>query len=44
VVNANPTTIDLQLRSLAAVDDLSHTITVNVLYPFAAPQGIDLAA
>ncbi len=44
VVDANPTTIDLQLRSLAAVDDLSHTITVNVLYPFAAPQGIDLAA
>lgn len=44
VVSANPTTIELALRSLAASDDLTHTVTVDVLYPFAAPKGIDLAA
>lgn len=44
VVDANPTTIDVQLRSLAAVDDLTHTITVAIAHPYAAPQGIDLAA
>lgn len=44
VVDQNPTTINIQLRSLAPVDDLSHTITVAIAHPFAAPKGIDLAA
>lgn len=44
VVDQNPTVIDIQLRSLAPAEDLTHTITVAVAHPFAAPKGIDLAA
>jgi hypothetical protein len=44
VLNENPTTIALTLRSLEPFDTLSHTITVDITQPWAAPKGIDLAA
>ncbi len=44
VVEQNPTEMNVELRSLAPQDDLTHTITVAVVHPFAAPKGIDLAA
>lgn len=43
VANAE-TAVDVQLYPLTPTDNLTHTITVDVVYPFAAPKGIDLAA
>lgn len=44
MIDANPTQLELTLRSLEPADDLEHTITVVIAHPFAAPMGIDLAA
>lgn len=44
IINSNPTEVALALRSLEPFDDLSHTITVTIAHPFAAPMGIDLSA
>lgn len=44
IVNTSPTQVALRLRSLEPQDDLSHTITVTIAHPFAAPMGIDLSA
>jgi hypothetical protein len=43
-VNQAPTEVALTLRALEPADDLSHTITVTIVHPWPAPQGIDLAA
>lgn len=44
VLRENATSIELHMRSMEPFDDLSHTITVVITQPWAAPQGIDLAA
>lgn len=44
VLDEVQTKIDVVLRELKPVDDLTHNIVVTIPYPYAAPKGIDLAA
>jgi hypothetical protein len=44
VLSEYQTQIKVEMRDLAAVDSLTHTISVSIPHPWAAPAGIDLAA
>lgn len=44
VLSQYQTRIKVEMRELTAVDDLTHSINVAIVHPWAAPAGINLAA